>query len=219
MVYIAPAFKLAAYNCPYCGAYSHIFWLQLHTGGYGSRQTPVYSAKCTHCDRFTYWIADEVAPDTAPTSGRMIEPRAVQAPMPHPEMPEDVLADYQEARSISGDSPRGAAALVRLSIQKLCVHLGEKGENIDQDIAHMVAKDLPTEIQQALDIVRVVGNNAVHPGEISQDDVAEVASTLFQLVNQIVEERISRPKRIRGLFESLPERARDHIEKRDGKHK
>ncbi|MGH8322042.1 MAG: DUF4145 domain-containing protein, partial [Gammaproteobacteria bacterium] len=137
--------------------------------------------------------------------------------MPHPDMPDTVRLDYEEARIISTNSPRGSTALLRLAIQKLCVFLGEKGKNINDDIASLVEKGLSIEIQQALDVVRVVGNNAVHPGELSESDVAEVSTTLFELVNQIVEERISRPKKLKELFNKLPESARKAIEKRDKK--
>jgi hypothetical protein len=132
-------------------------------------------------------------------------------------MPETVRTDYEEAREIAGASPRAAAALLRLAIQKLCIELGESGENINDDIANLVRKGLPVEIQQALDIIRVIGNNAVHPGELQSDDVADVASSLFELTNQIVEERVSRPRKLQALFDRLPQGARDAIEKRDQK--
>ncbi|MBW2108094.1 MAG: DUF4145 domain-containing protein [Deltaproteobacteria bacterium] len=145
----------------------------------------------------------------------MLIPAGSVAPLPHPEMPENVKIDYMEARNIVNNSPRGATALLRLSIQKLCVHLGESGKNINSDIGNLVKKGLPVEIQQALDIVRVVGNNAVHPGELSEEDVADIAITLFHLVNEIVEDRIAKPKKLRKLFERLPEGAKKAIEKRD----
>ena len=147
----------------------------------------------------------------------MLIPDGSSAPMPHPDMPEAVKADYQEARDIVNVSPRGAAALLRLSIQKLCVALGENEGSIDKDIKSLVGKGLPVGIQQALDVVRVVGNNAVHPGELTTDDIAEVSISLFELINAIVEERIARPRALEELYLRLPEGARNAIERRDGK--
>jgi hypothetical protein len=130
-------------------------------------------------------------------------------------MPDSVRYDYEEARKICSSSPRGAAALLRLAVQKLCQELGEPGKNINSDIASLVKKGLPVEIQQALDIIRVIGNNAVHPGELSPDDVSEVAASLFELINAIIEERISKPKKLQKLFDRLPKGAREGIENRD----
>lgn len=144
-------------------------------------------------------------------------PEGAVAPMPHPDMPEAVQADYLEARSIVDRSPRGAAALLRLSIQKLCIELGETEGSIDKDIKSLVGKGLPEGIQQALDVVRVVGNNAVHPGELTAEDIAEVSVSLFELINAIVEDRITRPRKLEALYLRLPARARDAIERRDGK--
>jgi hypothetical protein len=175
----------------------------------------MYQAVCTHCRERSCWLADLYG-EIEPVNGRMLSPAATVAPMPHPDMPVDVRADYEEARLIAASSPRGAAALLRLGIQKLCVHLGEDGKNINDDVASLVKKGLPIEIQQALDVVRVVGNNAVHPGELTASDVAAVSSALFELVNQIVEERISRPKKLQTLFSKLPQGAQDAIKKRDG---
>ena len=69
--------------------------------------------------------------------------------------------------------------------------------------------------QQALDYCRVVGNNAVHPGEIDLDDTPEVAHQIFGMINFIVEDRISRPKEIEKLYSELPQAAREAIERRD----
>src|SRR5262249_34300435 len=126
-----------------------------------------------------------------------------------------VMADFEEAREIVNASPRGAAALLRLSIQKLCTHLGEKGKNIDDDIAALVQKGLNPLVQKALDIVRVIGNEAVHPGVLDLKDDRDTASKLFELVNSIADQMISHPKAVETLYEKLPEKKRKAIEERD----
>ncbi len=113
-------------------------------------------------------------------------------------------------------SPRGACALLRLAVQKLCAELGEPGENINDDIASLVDKGLSVEVQQALDSLRVIGNSAVHPGEMDLTDDTETASALFELLNFIVEDRIAQPKKRAAIFEQLPPRAREAIQARDG---
>ena len=117
--------------------------------------------------------------------GHLIYPDQGTGPPSNPDLPEDVRADYLEAQSIANKSPRGAAALLRLAIQKLCKQLGEPGENINADIASLVKKGLHVRVQQALDVVRVIGNNAVHPGQIDLKDDRETAAALFDLVNLV----------------------------------
>jgi len=216
---VSPEFYLKVFNCPHCGAYANMSWsiTENRFGRYGER-TPIHVSRCAHCRKDSFWLKTAEGEEDDPGQGIMIIPAGSIAPMPHPEMPEDVKADYLEARSIVNNSPRGASALLRLSIQKLCVHLGQSGKNINNDIGNLVANGLPLEIQQPLDIVRVVGNNAVHPGELSGNDVADIAITLFHLVNEIVEDRIAKPAKLKGLFDRLPEGAKKAIEKRDGKN-
>jgi len=100
-------------------------------------------------------------------------------------------------------SPRGAAALLRLAIEKLCVAL-EKTGTIDQMIQQLVDEGLPARIQQALDVVRVIGNEAVHPGTIDIKDDQATVQTLFRLVNLISETMIGEPRRISELYSGLP---------------
>lgn len=150
----------------------------------------------------------------------MIYPDISLAPPPNSDMPDDVKVDYQEAASVFSRSPRAAAALLRLALQKLCKHLGEKGENINQDIRQLAEKNvLSPQVIKVADTVRITGNNAVHPGEMNEEDFDEVASKMFDLLNFIVRRGISEPKEIKELYERVPEGPRKQAEEKDRKAK
>jgi hypothetical protein len=171
----------------------------------GASNNPLSTSKCDHCNDFSVWLR-----------GNLLYPNKGEAPQPNPDLPETVKDIYLEASSISSTSPRGSAALLRLAVQVLCVELGEEGKNINADIASLVKKGLPERVQQALDIVRVTGNNAVHPGQIDVDDPA-VTSNLFELLNVITEYTISMPNKINSVYGTLPDKALEAINKRDKK--
>lgn len=147
----------------------------------------------------------------------MIFPNTGQVDQPNEDLPESVRKDYQEAADIVSRSPRGAAALLRLAIQKLCDELVEDEGDLNIKIGKLVKRGLNKKIQQALDIVRVVGNNAVHPGQIDLDDRPEIAHQLFVLVNMIAQQMITEPAEVDVMFESLPARAKESVQNRDSK--
>lgn len=146
----------------------------------------------------------------------MVYPNKVTAPLPNVDLPDDIKVDFEEARQISNLSPKGAAALLRLVIQKICIHLEQPGKDLNKDIGNLVKKGLSPKIQMALDVVRVVGNGSVHPGQIDLNDDPAVTAKLFELVNIIADTMISHPKEIEKLYGSLPEGKKAAIEKRDG---
>jgi hypothetical protein len=151
----------------------------------------IHFCKCYNCKKISVWI-----------HGNLIFPNEKIGVAPNADLPAEIIRDFEEARGILGESPRGAAAPLRLCIQKLCMHLGEKGKNIDDDIASLVLKGLNPLVQKSLDIVRVIGNEAVHPGVIDLND-----------------QMISHPKHVEAMYEKLPESKRMAIEKRDEQSK
>jgi hypothetical protein len=130
-------------------------------------------------------------------------------------MPDDALPDYQEAAAVLSRSPRAAAGLLRLVVEKVCTQLEPTGKDINTRIGNLVKQGLPTRIQQALDTVRVVGNEAVHPGTMDLEDDQDTCLKLFTLVNIIVQDRITQPKTIEDIFATLPEGKRQGIKDRD----
>lgn len=178
------------------GKYVHFDVLNLHI------------SKCYECSKVAVWVHDKIV--FPPEKGGV---------NPNNDLPEEVITDFEEARSILNLSPRGAAALLRLAIQKLCKHLGEKGQKIDDDIASMVSKGLNPLIQKSLDIVRVIGNEAVHPGVIDIKDDRDTANELFGLINLIADQMITNPKHVNELYDKLPAKKREAIQKRNEKAK
>ena len=212
--FTAPAYRADAFTCPFCKTFAQQHWgnpsrivnVKFNNQNINHGADNNFSISyCGSCKKFTVWVNE-----------KLIYPRTITAPPCSPDLPEDIRPEYEEAQLILNDSSRGAAALLRLAIQKLCVHLGETGKNINQDIASLVKKGLPSQIQKALDIVRVVGNNAVHPGQIDLKDDVEITNSLFGLINLIVDVMITQPKHVENMYESVvPENLRNAIEKRD----
>ena len=211
-----PKLKESAYNCPLCGAYAKQHWFIASKGTKDSSSSrillngTIYNtniSQCDHCGEHSFWLG-----------AKMIYPYSGTAPLPNPDLPDDIKDDYTEARNIIELSPRGAVALLRLAIQKLCVHLGESGKNINTDIGNLVTNGLPSKMQKALDSVRVVGNNAVHPGVIDLKDDIETARKLFAFVNIIADVMITQPNEIDKFYdETIPDNLKEAINKRDRK--
>jgi len=203
--YYPPEFKGKQFHCIHCNVFAAQDWGDLFINTSPSMtNSSIKGSRCNHCWKWTFWY-DE----------KMIIPAEAPVEPPHEDLPGDCISEYTEAREIFSKSPRAAAALLRLCLQKLMPHLGEAGSNLNDDIKSLVSKGLPAVVQKALDVCRVIGNNAVHPGEIDLNDTPETAQQLFHMINFTVEDRITRPKQIDALYNQLPEKAKDAIKKRD----
>lgn len=207
MKYIKPKVNKDSFTCPHCHTLSQ---MEFKRHGFSRDYNgSVYAdyldiARCFNCGKKIVWY-----------NNIYIYPE-IQPQEPNPDMSETVLQLYNEAGLIYNKSPRAACALLRLAIDRLCNELEETDRDINKNIGALVKRGLSVDIQKALDIVRVVGNKAVHPGQIEFDvDNVDTANTLFQLINIIVDRMISEPKKINNLFDKLPESAKQSIEKRD----
>jgi len=78
-----------------------------------------------------------------------------------------------------------------------------------------VENGLPKRVQEAMDTVRIVGNEAVHPGVLNLNDDPVIVDSLFKLVNLIVERMLTEPRQENDLYRSLPPKKLKGIEQRD----
>lgn len=160
------------------------------------------AAVCASCHGWNLW-----------DKGTMFYPAIATAPLPSADMPPDVAQIYREARGVAMISPRAAAALLRLAVELLIDSRVKGADSLNAKIGRLRQSGVPQDVIDALDIVRVTGNNAVHPGQI--DVVDETADALFRLLNMLVDQLVTRPREISELRAALPQGAREAIARRD----
>lgn len=229
MKYIKPEFLKKSFNCPYCGNLAQQEWLDILSlgkiqmvkeyllGGKPRRKyKPVYISHdiehvikfsiCQNCKEAAVWYGGELIYPLIPTHS---------LPEPHKDLPDELREDYEEARRVFIESPRSAAALLRLIVEKLVELSGGKGKNLTERIHHLFKeKRLPKDIARALHIVRLIGNNAVHPGSLDVNDNVNIVLKLFTVVNIIAEYLLEKGNStIEELYESLPDDKKKLIDK------
>lgn len=221
--YEAPEYRKDAFTCPNCSAFSRHDWKSIfvdefygefteNTGirtGTTKALNKLYLCKCEYCGYISFWYKE-----------KLIWPLNTGIEAPIDEMPEDIKDLYNEASSIIELSPKGSCAILRLALQKLCNRLVGQDEKkrIDGAIKKLVASGLPSTLQKAMDTVRIVGDEAVHPGEINLDDNKELAIAMFRLINIIIEKIVVEPKEINDLYNLMPDNKLQGIENRDKKN-
>jgi hypothetical protein len=193
--------KKNVFQCPHCGISVKQEWYNLAKGviskngiSYYKGFIPdLYLSLCSQCNSYTLWLNDKI-----------IYPPLSFAPWPTEDMPLNIKDVFLEARGVVTSSPKAASALLRTCLRNLMTHLGESGKNLELAISNLTKKGLPEKFHDALWAVRVIGTEAVKPGEISLKDDFDTAITLFNLINMIVEATISQQKKVNQLYTTLP---------------
>lgn len=226
-----PSYGKNRFNCPVCNAFAHQKWYSVEKNDINelfvlkgilnarekdigtddeldglSTRNYVALSTCASCESYAIW-----------KKGKLVSPLVSSAPLAHPDMPDDVKKLYDEAREISSISPMASAALLRLALEKLLPQIGARKAKIDNMIGQLVADGLPKRVEQALDSLRVIGNEAVHPGTIDLNDNRKVAFALFRILNYVVDQMITQFKEFDEIYDLLPENKRQGIEARNAK--
>lgn len=171
---------------------------------YGYEVEALRLSRCMECHEITIWLDQKMVwPD------QQIDHRA------HEMMPPTAREEFDEAAKVFRDSPRAGCALLRTCLEKICADRGHIKGTLFARAGSLVSEMSSLHGRQAVDIVRVFGNESIHPGKMEANDIAENAERMFDAINLIVEEVYDRPARFSQLFEKLSPSQRREIERRD----
>ncbi len=152
----------------------------------------LFLSNCQNCGKSTVWFND-----------LMIYPQFKQIKK-CPEMPTKVAEYFDEANLILELSPRGAIAILRLAIEELIKQFEKNKKSLNTEIRKLERDGYNKNLIEALDVVRIMGNYAVHPSEIGFEDHRAVAEELFVLVNYIADKMNFDPAKIDNVLKKLP---------------
>ena len=205
--YVAPQFNQGSFTCPHCNCFSQHEWRYIRVDNIFESSSEATTSWCLRCQQYCFWQKQA-----------LVWPLKSGLSDPIEGCPEKIRSIYNEARKVFPHSARSAAALLRLAIQLICKEKGLPGNDLNADIGDLVQAGLPIQIQQSLDLLRVVGNHAVHPGQIVIEDNKDHIEKFFGLINLVVDHLIVQPAKVGALFTTLvPQGQQQQIAKRDGK--
>lgn len=218
-----------SFKCPHCGAFAHMKWENLffliydEQGNEHNVQTRVYQAQCASCEKENIWynkreVSGFLALNSIPrptNDSELLRLFPIQEisnqdiPECLSDIPEDIKTLYKEAALIFELSPRSAAALIRLALEKLCGHLGVQKKTIKESIEELAKQQIiPIRVAQAADNIRLIGNANVHAGIICDEILEDINPAIFAYINLIVDYAITKPKKIEEINSLFPEQKR-----------
>lgn len=221
--YVKPERFLEVFTCPFCDVTAKQNWYGNNTAKKlffrkedDDTITPIFGgdyvihdksteysnwifSKCQNCNKITVWHEE-----------KMVYPDSFPVDSPNEDMPDSIKSKYIEAAKVVSLSPASAAALLRLALQILLKEiLGEDSSgNIYKDILILKEKPIDSSLIQALDIIRIAGNESVHPGELNLSENEDDALLLFDLLNMICDQFFTQPNRMKKMYEKLPKSKR-----------
>lgn len=164
--------------CPHCGVRSQhkylnkiygrydLKWLlyqNLNTSiqtRYNSNLQGFDAIQCVSCGNYSIYY-----------QGKMIYPIDSNVSNPNDDMPENVKIVYYEAKTVLNISPKSACALLRLALEMLLNELDISGRTLNDKINNYCNDfDSNNRLIKAFHLIRIVGNEAVHPGVIDIDE-------------------------------------------------
>lgn len=188
-----PTFRASPFTCPHCGVLAQQSWAPM-----AAKNQPIdpdiERSKCRNCNRHAYWAWEQ-----------LVAPAVPFGPPPNDDLQGPLLDVYQEARDVAGRSPRAAAALLRLLVERLVHELdgvGHEGERLQVKVDRLRDDGkIDAGTYEAMLAVKIAGDGALHTGQIDTEaeDQGEVVVVLFGIVNHIVTSTRSLHREVEAL--------------------
>ena len=186
-------------KCPICFEGIHESWYMVNFKIFSeSNEYKFSSMECPECKNglFKFFTAQD---GNVITNGFLIPRTQKRKALPE-YIDEKYVKLYEESASILSLSPRASAALSRTCLQLLLRDHGdiEPGKLFDEIQQVINSKNIPSELEETIDIIRQNGNNAVHPnknenpGEIITVDQDE-AEWGLDILDSLFDHYIIRP--------------------------
>lgn len=226
--------------CPRCNSFADQTWHDLKYSARTARGTGWVDAH--DLDQSPYWGSDEaenVENRSEESQWRMSEcascqhravwrhdaliyPVSSPAPTPSVDMPDEVRPLYEESGAVAAVSPRAGAALARATLERLLKLLdpdAPKRLQLDDYIVRVLPR-VNVATGKLLTLIRHVGNKSLHVEDVPDeaivlllsDEDADILGVLFQTINDVVEELITRPRQADALYEAVPASVRSAAE-------
>jgi hypothetical protein len=146
---------------------------QKHSQSLKVKMANLHLSSCPSCTGFALWVGERLT-----------------FPINLDKTPALAEEDFEEAAAILNKSPRGATALMRVCIQKLVPLLKQNGKYLDTSMSSLVRKGLEVDIQQAMEVLQILGNDLVQPTNLNTQEDKEMALRFVDSLKAILERRM-----------------------------
>ncbi len=167
-------------KCPHC---LHAIKPGINTTDITSHNKNLWKVEnyvCPNCDkevlvleRYEYIVNRYVLKDS-----RLIYPRGLQnQPIPSEVDDSAIISDYEEACLVLVDSPKSSAALTRRCLQYILREkMNTKSKDLNDQIQEVIdTNQLPGNLSEGLNTVRIIGNFAAHTQKsVSTGEIVDV---------------------------------------------
>ena len=86
-----------------------------------------------------------------------------------------------------------------------CIELGYKKGTLYEKINEFIGEDKGSDLEHSLTSVRVIGNDCVHSGVLDIKDNKAIAIALFNILNYIIEDTLTKKRKIDEIYDIIPD--------------